>query len=70
MVRDNQVHEPCVVAKAKIFLFFVADLEFAVVLDKHGTAQVERPQAVVDDVGLQDRAALTEKGLAKTFCSW
>ena len=36
-------------------------------LDEGGAPEIKRSEAVVNDVGLQDGAALTEKSYAKTF---
>ncbi len=51
--RSNWVHEPCVVSKAENLLSGVPDPEFAIVLDKSGAAQVEWPQAIMNNVGLK-----------------
>ncbi len=62
--RAYWVHEPCVVSKAVNLLSGVGDPEFAVVFDQRGAAQVKWPQAIIDDVGLKECAAITEESVA------
>jgi hypothetical protein len=64
---SNGVLEPCVIAKAENFFSVVIALEFAVVFDQGCAAQIERTQAVVDDVCLEDGATLAEESLTQAF---
>ncbi len=49
------------------FLPGVVDAEFAVVFDEGSAPQIKGPKAVIHDVSLQNRAALTEKCFAQMF---
>jgi len=46
---------------------FVSGLEFAVGLDQGWAAKIERAEATVDDVGLEDGATLAEKCVTQAF---
>jgi len=63
----NGVHHPGVVSETVNFLSGGGDFEFTVVLDESRAAQVERAEAVFDDVCLEDGATLAEKCFAHAF---
>ena len=63
----NGVDDPSVVAKVVNFLPGTVNAEFAVCLDERGTTQVEGTQAVLNDVCLQHRSAVTEESAAQAL---
>jgi putative hemolysin len=56
-----------VIAQAENFLSGVVNPEFAVCFDQGCTAQIERTEAIVEDVCLEDSATLAEESLSKAF---
>jgi len=63
----NRVNKPGVVAQAVDFLPGAVDAEFAVVFDEGSAPEIKRSEAVIYDVGLQNKAARTKESFAKTF---
>ena len=63
----NGVDNPSVVAKVVNFLPGTVNAEFAVSLDERGATQLEGAQAVLNDVCLQHRVAITEESVAQAL---